>query len=492
MERTQRSATLSGAPRFVVIGAGMAGILSVIKLKEAGYSDITVYEKAARLGGTWRDNTYPGIACDVPSHLYSYSFAPNPDWTHVFAGGAEILAYFERVARTHDVEAHVRYGTEVTRLEHSGDGWHITTSDRAHDRADVVVAATGVLHHPSYPDIEGLHLFDGPVFHSARWNHEVPLDDRRIGVIGTGSSAVQIVPSVIDRVSTLRLFQRTAQWIMPVTNPPIGEEDRSRYRADPGAMSTLRADLAHMFEENFANAVMDARSPQVRLIQQLCRENLEASVADPVLRERLRPSYQAACKRLVISPNFYEAMTRPNAELVTETIDRVEGRGVRTADGTLHDLDVLVLATGFQVDRFLRPIEVLGRSGVPLDTVWSKRPAAYLSISIPEFPNLFLLNGPNGPVGNFSLIDVAELQFGYVMQLIEAVCTGHCREVSASGPATERFERERAEAAKTTVWMTGCRSWYLDDRGVPAVWPWSFDRFRQEMAHPRWDDYHLV
>jgi cation diffusion facilitator CzcD-associated flavoprotein CzcO len=230
----------------------------------------------------------------------------------------------------------------------------------------------------------------------------------------------------------------------------------------------------------------------MKALEVMCQANLDNSVADPELRERLRPTYRAACKRLVISPNFYDAIQRPNAHLVTAGIDRVEQGGVRTVDGRLHELDVLALATGFRVDRFLRPIEVLGRSGVSLDTVWAKRPSAYLSVSIPEFPNLFMLNGPNGPVGNFSLIDVAELQFGYIMQLMEGLADGRWRAVSAKRHAAEKFEADRVEAAKNTVWVTGCRSWYLDDRGIPAVWPWSFDRFREEMSCPKLDDYELV
>src|SRR6185369_13882728 len=224
----------------------------------------------------------------------------------------------------------------------------------------------------------------------------------------------------------------------------------------------------------------------------ICRENLETNVHDPVLREKLRPTYQAACKRLIISPDFYGAIQEPNAELVTEAIAEIEPRGVRTRDGRLHELDVLVLATGFRADRFMRPMEVLGQRGTRLDDVWAKRPIAYLSISIPDFPNLFMLNGPNGPVGNFSLIEVADLQFAYVTQLIALLRAGRCREVSATQAATARFETDRTAAARKTVWMTGCRSWYLDDRGIPAAWPWTFDRFRAVMAAPELADYELV
>jgi len=225
------------------------------------------------------------------------------------------------------------------------------------------------------------------------------------------------------------------------------------------------------------------------MIADMCRQNLESKVVDPVLRERLRPNYRAACKRLVISPNFYESMQRDNAELVTELIDHVEAGGIRTVDGRLHDLDVVVLATGFKVDAFMRPMSVIGRDGKDLAEVWADRPNAYLSISIPEFPNFAMVNGPNGPVGNFSLIEVAEMQFAYIMQLIDLVDSGRCREISATQSATDRFETARIEAAANTIWSTGCQSWYLDDRGIPATWPWTFDRFCAEMASPKPDAF---
>jgi len=296
----------------------------------------------------------------------------------------------------------------------------------------------------------------------------------------------------VDRVAQLSLFQRTAQWIMPQENPAYSDAERDGFRRDPQAIPQLRADLSRLFAENFSNAVVDADSPQMKLIEDLCRANLEANVRDPVLREKLRPSYRAACKRLVISPDFYQAIQKSNAALVTEGIRRVEARGVRTRDGHLHELDVLVLATGFRADRFLRPIEVVGRDGRRLDDAWGARPIAYLSVAIPGFPNLFLLNGPNGPVGNFSLIEVAELQMAYVLQLVKRMRSGRCREIAASESATARFDAERVEAAKKTIWTTGCRSWYLDDRGIPASWPWSFDRFRTEMAAPRMEAWEEV
>jgi cation diffusion facilitator CzcD-associated flavoprotein CzcO len=489
--RTGQAGAQQRPLRFAVIGAGMSGILSGIRLREAGYDDFTIYEKADRLGGTWRENTYPGIACDVPSHLYSYSFAPNPDWSHRFSPGDEIQAYFERVAREHGMTERIRFGDEITRLRFRDGRWDLETKSGHRDRVDVVIAATGVLHHPNIPEIQGLDDFEGAWFHSARWDHSVPIEGRRVGIIGTGSSAVQIVSAIVSRVAKLTLFQRTAQWIMPQDNPCYSEAERAEFRRHPELVTKLHEDMGVLFA-GFASGLVDANSPQMKAIEDACLANLEQSVRDPALKEKLRPTYKAACKRLVMSPDFYQAIQHPNAEVVTEGIERVEAGGVRTKDGRLHPLDVLVLATGFRVDRFLRPIDVIGRGGVSLETLWAQRPSAYLSITIPGMPNLFMLNGPNGPVGNFSLIEVAELQLGYVLKLVERLRRGECREVCPSEQATARFEAERTEAAKRTIWGSGCRSWYLDDRGIPASWPWTFDRFRDEMSQPKLEAFEQV
>jgi cation diffusion facilitator CzcD-associated flavoprotein CzcO len=479
------------ALRFAIIGGGMSGILAAIRLREAGYGDFAIYEKGARLGGTWRENTYPGIACDVPSHLYSYSFEPNPGFSHHYSPGDEIERYFEGVAARHGVVDRVRFGEEVVRCEWRDGRWQLETKKGTRDSADVVIAATGVLHHPNYPDIAGLDSFAGACFHSARWNHSVTLDGKRVGVIGTGSTATQIVSAIVPRVAKLSLFQRTAQWILPQENPAYSAQEQREFASNPTALRELRKNMSALFADMFASAVIDANSPQMKLIEEQCRLNLEQNVRDPELRERLRPTYRAACKRLVISPDFYQSIQQPNAELVTAGIERVESRGVRTKDGRLHELDVLVLATGFRADRFMRPIEIAGRGGVRLDDRWKQRPSAYLSVSIPGFPNLFMLNGPNGPVGNFSLIEVAELQMAYILQLVEQIRAGRCRELAPSPVASEKFEAARTEAAKGAIWSTGCKSWYLDDRGVPASWPWSFDKFREEMAKPKLDAYEL-
>jgi cation diffusion facilitator CzcD-associated flavoprotein CzcO len=310
-------------------------------------------------------------------------------------------------------------------------------------------------------------------------------------VIGTGSSAIQIVAAVVDHVASLHLFQRTPQWIAPATNPAYSAEEKATFRQTPAAMEAVRTEVSRAITDGFANVLVDADAPMLKAIHQGCVAHLETSVRDPVLREKLRPTYRAACKRLIMSDGFYEAIQRPNATLVTEPIARVEPDGVRTRDGRLHALDVLVLATGFRVDRFVRPMHVVGRGGVALDDAWAAGPSAYMAIAVPDFPNFFMLNGPNSPVGNFSLIEVAELQIAYVMQLVDALRSGTCDEVSPSRDAMVRFDADRRVAARTTIWNSGCKSWYLDATGLPTAWPWTFDRFRDEMRAPRLADFDL-
>jgi len=478
-------------PRIVIIGAGMAGILTAIKLREAGYTNYAIYEKTDRVGGTWRENTYPGIACDVPSHLYTYSFEPNPDWTQTFATGPEICAYFQRVADKYGVTAQVHFNETIPYCEFKDGRWQIRTSTGREDVADVVIAATGVLHHPNVADIPGLESFQGVSFHSARWDHSVPLADKRVGVIGTGSTAIQITTAIADKVKRFDLYQRTAQWVMPIENKIFTEEERAAFRDDPVALAQFKAEALDYFK-HFSNAVIDADSQEMAELEAACLANLEDHVLDPVLREKLRPNYRAGCKRLIFSPNFYQAVQSPNAHVITDGIERIEPTGVRLATGELRELDVLVVATGFRADSFIRPTTVLGRGGVNLDDVWSESPTAYLSISIPEFPNFFMLNGPNGPVGNFSLISIAESQVSYVLTLLEEIRGGRCREISANAEVSASFEEERVAAAKKSIWSTGCKSWYLDKNGVPASWPWSRDKFFEVMADPKLEAFDRV
>jgi cation diffusion facilitator CzcD-associated flavoprotein CzcO len=479
--------------RFVIIGAGMAGLLAGIRLKARGDQDFVIYEKGDKVGGTWRENSYPGLSCDTPAHSYNYSFASNADWSAYYAPGPEIREYFDRMTDQFGIREHIRFGVEIARCAYADGRWHIQTRQGQTDTADVLIAATGVLHHPKLPDLAGLQDFRGPCFHSARWDHSVALEGKRIGVIGNGSTGVQIISALTRRKLDLVHFQRSPQWIMPCPDVTYTAEDKRAFREDPSKIEEVRnGPEAIKRRARFTSAIIDVDSPELAEIQGIVERNLQDSIRDPKLREKLRPNYRAACKRMVFSAHYYQAVQQPTVYVETGRIARVESHGIRMQDGTFHSLDVLVLATGFKADQFVRPMHVTGRNGVSLDEFWAIHPRAYYAVSVPHFPNFFLLNGPTAPVGNFSLTDIAEQQWAYIDQLVDLLRSGRCAAISPTPEALEDYETRRTEAARHTVFASGCTSWYLDARGAPQVWPWSYDHFNQVMARPRLEDYELA
>jgi cation diffusion facilitator CzcD-associated flavoprotein CzcO len=476
--------------RFIIVGAGMAGILAAIRLQQAGYQQIVIYEKADRIGGTWRDNTYPGLYCDVPAHAYTYSFEPYAEWSGYLARGDEIQTYFEVVTHKYQVDKYIQFNQEINHSEFRDGHWHITTKSGLTAEGDVLILASGVLHHINMPQIEGLDSFNGSAFHSARWNHDVQLDGRRVGIIGNGSTGVQIVSALSNRPVKVVHVQRSPQWIMPTVNSPYSEEQKALFRSDTAEIDKIRYDPEYVGNvRHFTDAIVDMESPQIKQIEAVVLDNLERSVTDPLLKEKLRPSYRAACKRLIFSPDYYQAIQRPSVEISVGKIARIEPTGIRMADGTLHEVDVLVFATGFRAGQFIRPATVIGRNGIRLDEVWKVRPNAYMAISVPNFPNMFMLNGPTGPVGNFSLIDIAERQWSYIEKLIAELDAGTCREICVTTSAMMVYDSKRIEAAKKTIFASGCQSWYLDGEGVPGLWPWSYDAFADAMDKPVITDF---
>lgn len=470
--------------RAIVIGAGMSGILAAIRLKEAGHS-VTVLEKTSEIGGTWRDNRYPGLTCDVPAHAYTYSFAPNPEWSRYFADASEIRDYFDKVVADHEIAPLIRFNREVVDLAWSGDKWLAETRDQERYRGDICIIASGVLHHPKLPDIEGLADFEGAAMHTARWDESVSLDGQRIGIIGCGSTGVQMLCNLADRAKKVVAFQRSPQWIMPVIDFEYTDEQREAFRSDQALIDAIRYDPEYEGNvQRFTEGIIDPDSPQMHAIEEICRGALEQGVEDPELREKLRPDYRAACKRLIYSPVYYEKVQQDNVFVDTGKIVRIVPHGVEMADGAVHELDVLALATGFHSGNFIRPAEVTGRDGVKLSDAWETRATAYLAVSLPDFPNLFFLNGPTSPVGNFSLIDVAERQWEFIGAMVDRIASGKASEISASHEAMEAYEERRLKAAKGTIFASGCSSWYLDPEGVPMTWPWSYEKFSDAMTNP--------
>lgn len=476
-------------PSVAVIGAGMTGILLAIKLREAGINDITILEKADKLGGTWRENTYPGLACDVPAHMYTYSFQGNPEWEHRFAHGDEIQAYFEKVAGDYNVTEQIRFNEAVDESHYQDRQWHLVTSKGNKLVVDFVIAATGILHHPAYPDIDGIDSFKGDMWHTARWNHDVDLAGKRVGIIGTGSTAAQIISEISDKVGQLTVFQRTPQWIFSIPDKEYTEDDKTRLRGNQKLMSKLSARYAFVMRNTFTAAVTGNKLAH-GIVSWMTKRNLRKSVRDPELRAKLTPDYKVGCKRLIFSSTFYDAMQRDNVYLETTGIDRISENGVLVQGGEEHELDVLILATGFKPFNFMRPMDLTGRDGLSIDEAWSKKIQAYRSLCIPGFPNFFLMLGPNAPIGNYSVIAMSEVQTQYLLKLIDHWRQGTLETVEATEEAKVRYNEHIKAGMGKTVWVGGCQSWYLDADGDPALWPYSWDQWVKELEEPDLDDFH--
>jgi len=479
-------------PRIAIIGAGMSGIAAVVKLEKAGYTDITVYEKSDRVGGTWRENTYPGLSCDVPSRWYSFSFALKADWPHRYAHGPDIQAYMETVAREFGVTARVKFHCPVTQLVYEAPCWRLTTGQGEQSLYDVVISATGLLHQPAYPDIPGLDSFAGAMFHSARWDHSVALAGKRVGIIGTGSTACQIIGAITDQVAQMHVFQRTPHWVAPLPQKAYSAAWNGLLAMFPFLQRVVYNYYCQILVRTFSAATVGNKLMQ-RWMSHICRQHLEDSVADPVLRAKLTPSYQATCKRLIFCSEYYPAICRPHTRLVTENIAGIEPGGVRTADGTLHALDVLVLATGFNAAAFILPTQVIGEGGVDLEQRWDGAPRAHRSVAVPGFPNFWMLEGPTGPVGNLSLIAISEHQVDYIISMLDRMKADGLAAIAASESAFTQYNASMGEAIKSTVWYTGgCTSWYIDKSGVPNLYPWFPLQYLREMHNPVFSEYRLV
>jgi len=474
-------------PSVLVIGAGMTGILMAIKLREAGIDDITILEKKDKLGGTWRENTYPGVACDIPAHMYTYSFEPNAEWSNRFATGCEIQAYFEQVSEKYGITDTIRFNEAVVSCQYERGKWYVETSKDQSLIVDFVISATGILHHPSKPDIPGLDSFEGDTFHTAEWRHDVALKNQKIGVIGTGSTAAQAIPELVKVAEKVSVFQRTPQWIVNLPNKDYSPKDKRKWRQSPQLMQKLKNRYTFAVEQTFSKAVI-GKKLQHAAVSIWCKWNLRRSVRDPVLRAKLTPKYKVGCKRIIANTTFYDAIQKPNADLVTEGIHHITKDGVVTQDGKLHRLDVLVLSTGFSPFNFMRPMNLVGKHSVSIDDAWDKKVQAYRSILIPDFPNFFLMLGPNTPIGNFSVIAMSEVQSKYVLKLIDAWRHKQFDEVAPSKAALINFNAYLKQGMKGTVWLGGCQSWYLDGDGDPAMWPYSWKQWVKEMDEPDFSD----
>ncbi|MFD0902655.1 flavin-containing monooxygenase [Actinomadura sediminis] len=467
----------------VIIGSGFGGIGMAIRLGMAGIRDVVILEKDRELGGTWRDNTYPGAACDVPSHLYSFSFEPKTDWTRRFPPQPEILDYLRHCARKYGVLDQIRFGTEVTEARFDEDAalWRISTTAGELD-ARVLVSACGQLNRPALPEIAGRGSFTGPSFHSARWDHGVDLRGRRVALIGTGASAIQIVPEIAREVAELHLFQRTPPYVIEKPDRPYPPWKQSVLRNVPGVYGLSRARVYAQLE---SRALGFFKYPKLMgLMEDRFRRDLRDAVGDPALRRALQPDYRMGCKRILVSNDYYPALTRPNVHLVTDPIERITPSGVRTSGGE-HPADVLVYATGFSTTDFLAPMKIVGRDGRELTEAWRDGARAHLGITVSGFPNLFLLYGPYTNLGHNSIIYMLESQFRYVTGCVDVLRRRDLAWIDVRPHVEDAFVREMRARMRTTVWEAGCDSWYRRaDDTVVNNWPGFTFAYRRATRRP--------
>jgi cation diffusion facilitator CzcD-associated flavoprotein CzcO len=470
------------ARSIAIVGGGFAGVGAAVLLTRAGHRDVTVFEKGERVGGVWHHNTYPGAACDVPSHLYEFSFAPNPRWSRRYAPQAEIQAYVEDVARREGVLDRIRTRTEVesARWDAAASRWQLETTAGPHE-ADVLITACGQLSVPSIPPLPGLDSFAGPAFHTARWDHGVDLAGRRVAVVGTGCSAIQVVPAIQPKVARVDVYQRSPGWTFPKMDFAYSERTQRLFERFPILARLDRAAVFAFFE--LGALAMTRRRRLLALFRAVGRRQIAHAIEDPELRAKVTPKDEIGCKRIMLTDDWYPTLTRPNVDLVTDRIAEVTPGGIRTDDGTERPADVLVLATGFQSHAFVAPMAVAGEGGRSLTEEWGRVPRAYLGMSVPGFPNMFLLYGPNTNGGTGSVIYTIESGVRHVVAALEELDRADARRIEVSRRAAEEFDRELRAALANTVWHTGCTSWYVDaDGNDPSQWPWLWSQYRRRTA----------
>ncbi|GLZ31873.1 4-hydroxyacetophenone monooxygenase [Lentzea sp. NBRC 105346] len=481
--------------KVLVVGSGFSGLGMAIELKRRGEHDFVVLEKADDLGGTWRDNSYPGCACDVPSHMYSFSFELNPRWSRMFAGQREIWDYLQRVASKYGLRPHIRFRSKVSgaRWDEETKRWHVTTEHGDTYSAKALVAGVGALHIPNVPELPGIENFAGKAFHSAEWDHSYDLTGKKVAVVGTGASAIQFVPRIAGATAELKIFQRTPPWIMPKADREIRGWEQRMFRALPFTQRLYR-DFVYWVRES--SALGFAVNPKImKLAQGIALRHMKTQVPDPELRRALKPDYTMGCKRVLISNDYYPALRRPNVSLVTDGIAEVRESSIVDAKGVEHDVDVIIYGTGFHVSDSFDYLDVQGRGGVDLAKKWREEGIeTYFGITVSGFPNLFFLLGPNTGLGHNSVVFMIESQIRYVSQCLELLDELGADEIDVRPDAQRRFNDEMQRKLKRGVWTQGgCKSWYLDAQGVNrTIWPGFTWRYWMRTKTVRREDYCVV
>lgn len=452
-----------------IIGAGFAGIGAAIRLQQQGITDFVVFERDTRVGGTWRDNTYPGAACDIPSRLYSYSFAPNPDWSHTYSGSAEILDYVDQMVASAGLGPRIRFEHDVTGLvyDQAAGHWSVAFEDREPVHARAVIVASGPLANPSLPDIDGIDTYEGTTIHSARWDHDYDFTGKKVAVIGTGASAVQIIPRLVEAAESVKVFQRTPGWVLPRFNGRTPDWLRRMYAAAPVTEKAVRSAWFWGHESVALGVVWD--SPFTRVVEAISRANLRRQVKDSWLRRQLTPDFAAGCKRLLMTSDYYPALQAENCKLVTWPIARLSPRGIRTVEGIEHQFDAIVFATGFEVCKAGTPFSIIGVDGRDLASEWSRGAYAYRSVAVSGYPNLFFTFGPNSGPGHSSALVYMEAQIDYIVEAIGALLRFGWKALDVRPDAQARFNDDIQRRLRATTWNSGCQSWYLTEDGFNAT-----------------------
>lgn len=479
-------------PTIAILGAGFSGLGMAIRLRKEGIDTFTIYEKADEVGGTWRENTYPGVACDVPSHLYSFSFEPNPNWSQRFSPGDEIWDYARHCAKKYDLYRSIQFGKKVTTISHDGAKWRVTFADGSSIKADYVVSGLGGLHEPSFPDIDGRDSFTGPAFHTAQWRHDVELTGKRVAIIGSAASAVQVIPEIVDKVAHLDVYQRTPNWVMPRHSYRYPEWMKVIFAKAPKLARLYRGMYFTLMEQRFGAFKKDDNAVK-RHVKRLFTKHLERQVRDPNLRARLTPDYPIGCKRILISDDYLGAIQKDNVDLVTDPVDAITESGVRTKDGRVREVDVLIYATGFRPFDILTTLEVTGPDGRSLKEVWKGGIAAHRTLAVPGFPNFFILLGPNSALGHNSVLLMIEAQVNYIIKLMNEARAAGARFVAPKAEAARAFDESIQQDLQRRVWAANCGAWYVDAQGRNyTLYPHAVRRYLRDMREPALDEYVLT
>lgn len=477
----------------MVIGAGFGGLAAAYELSRDGLADVTVLEKADDIGGVWRENTYPGAACDVPSNLYSYSFARKTDWGRRYAEQPDILGYIHDTADRFGLRGLVRTGVEVTSASYddSTATWRVATSAGDVVEADVLVPAVGQLSRPALPDIPGLGTFEGPSFHSAQWRHDVDLTGKRVAVLGTGASAIQFVPRIRQDAAQVTVFQRSAPYVVPKLDRAYTDSHHAAFAKVPGFAAAMRGTIWETTE--LLGFALTKAAPLARVLKTVAMSNLKRHIKDPVLRAKLIPDYPIGCKRVLFSSEWYPALACDNVDVETGAITEVTPTGVRTADGRLHDVDVIVYGTGFKATEFLAPMTITGRDGRDLHTEWAGGARAHLGMAVPGFPNMFLIYGPNTNLGSSSIILMMEQQARYIRQVVRELARGGgARAFEVRRDVEQAYDSGVQSRLERGVWTT-CDSWYRASSGrVTTNWPGLVHEYQRRTRFVALADYHEI